>query len=143
MNERMSLNFRKNFKTNFYPCVEDVLKKLAQKYKIALISNTMSNQPKILLNEAGYNQYFDLIITSEELGIRKPNPKIFKKTLKELGVKPDEAVHVGDNVEADMYGALDSDITGIWIKTPGQALWTGYAINNICELPGFLEKINK
>jgi putative hydrolase of the HAD superfamily len=143
MLEWLHMNFRKNFKTNFYPCVEDVLKKLAQKYKIALISNTMSDQPKRLLNEVGYDQYFDLIITSEELGIRKPNPKIFKIVLDELGVKPDEAVHVGDSVEADMYGARDSGITGIWIKTPRQALWTGYAINNICELPGFLEKINE
>jgi HAD superfamily hydrolase (TIGR01549 family) len=143
MLEWLHMNFRKNFKTNFYPCVEDVLKKLAKKYKIALISNTMSDQPKLLLNEAGYDQYFDLIITSEELGIRKPNPKIFKIVLDELGVKPDEAVHVGDSVEADMYGARDSDIIGFWIKTPDQALWTGYAINNICELPGFLEKINE
>ena len=143
MLEWLHMNFRKNLKTNFYPCVEDVLKKLAQNYKIALISNTMSDQPKLLLNEAGYDQYFDLIITSEELGIRKPNPKIFKIVLDELGVKPDEAVHVGDSVEADMKGARDSGITGIWIKTPEQALWTGYAINNICELPGFLEKINE
>ncbi len=142
MLEWLHMNFRKHYKTNFYPCIEGVLKKLAQNYKVALISNTMSDQPKLLLQEAGYDQYFDLIITSQELGIRKPNPKIFKTVLGELGVKPDEAVHVGDSVEADMYGARDSGITGIWIKTPEQAPWNGYAINSICELPGFLEKIS-
>ncbi|MFH1179402.1 MAG: HAD family hydrolase [Candidatus Bathyarchaeota archaeon] len=142
MLEWLHMNFRKHYKTNFYPCIEDVLKKLAQSYKVALISNTMSDQPKLLLQEAGYDQYFDLIITSQELGIRKPNPKIFKTVLEELGVKPDEAVHVGDSVEADMYGARDSGITGIWIKTPEQAPWNGYAINSICDLPGFLEKIS-
>ncbi len=142
MLEWLHMNFRKHYKTNFYPCIEDVLKKLSQNYKVALISNTMSDQPKLLLQEAGYDQYFDLIITSQELGIRKPNPKIFKTILGELGVKPDEAVHVGDSVEADMYGARDSGITGIWIKTSEQAPWNGYAINSICDLPGFLEKIS-
>jgi putative hydrolase of the HAD superfamily len=142
MLEWLHMNFRKHYKTNFYPCIEDVLKKLAQSYKVALISNTMSDQPKLLLQEAGYDQYFDLIITSQELGIRKPNPKIFKTVLGELGVKPDETVHVGDSVEADMYGARNSGITGIWIKTPEQAPWNGYAINSICDLPGFLEKIS-
>lgn len=142
MLEWLHMNFRKHYKTNFYPCIEYVLKKLAQSYKVALISNTMSDQPKLLLQEAGYDQYFDLIITSQELGIRKPNPKIFKTVLEELGVKPDETVHVGDSVEADMYGARNSGITGIWIKTPEQAPWNGYAINSICDLPGFLEKIS-
>jgi FMN phosphatase YigB (HAD superfamily) len=41
-----------------------------------------------------------------------------------------------------MHGAEKAGITGIWIKTPGQAPWNGYAINNICELSKFLEKLD-
>jgi 2-haloalkanoic acid dehalogenase type II len=136
-------NFRYHHRTDFFPCVEDVLKGLTERYKVALLSNTMSDQPKILLAESGFDRYFDLIICSRDLGLRKPNPKIFKYVLERLEVKPDEAVHVGDSVEADMIGARDSDITGVWIKTPDQPLWSGYAISSICELPEFLENINR
>jgi len=135
-------NYRNHLRTDFFPCVEDVLKSLAEKYKVALLSNTMSDQPKLLLSENGFDKYFDLIICSRDLGLRKPNPKIFKYVLEKLEVKPSEAVHVGDSVDEDMIGARDSDVMGIWIKTSDQPLWNGYAISSICELPDFLENIN-
>ncbi|MCW4048395.1 MAG: HAD family hydrolase [Candidatus Bathyarchaeota archaeon] len=132
-------NFKAHYKTEYFHCIEDVLKSLSAKYKVALLSNTMSDQPRELLEEAGYDKYFELIICSRDLEIRKPNPKIFKYMLDNLGVNPEETVHVGDSVEADMYGARDSGITGVWIKSPNQPLWSGHAISSICELPRFLE----
>jgi HAD superfamily hydrolase (TIGR01549 family) len=134
-------NFRNHYSTSFFPCVEDLLKELSSKYKVAMISNTMSNQPKLMLEETNMDQYFDLLVCSRDLGVRKPNPEIFKIVLERINVKPSEAVHVGDSVEADMYGARDSGITGIWIKTPNQPLWNGYAINSICELTMFLDTL--
>ena len=136
-------NFKTHYKTSFYPCVENVLKKLSSEYKVAMVSNTMSDQPKLLLQESKMDKYFDLMVCSRDLGVRKPNPEIFKIVLDKLGVKPSEAVHVGDSVEADMMGAQKSGVTGIWIKTPDQPTWSGYAIGSICELPGFLEKIKE
>ena len=134
-------NFRKHYKTSFYTCTESVLKELSSKYKVALLSNTMSDQPKLLLEEAGFSKYFDLIYCSRELGVRKPHPSAFELVLSELKVHPVETVHVGDSVEADMEGARNSGITGVWIKTPDQPLWNGYAISSICELPKFLETL--
>jgi HAD superfamily hydrolase (TIGR01549 family) len=141
--EELHDNYRNHMRTAFFPCVEDVLKKLADKYIVALLSNTMSNQPKLLLSENKFDRYFDLIICSRDLGLRKPNPKIFKYILEKLQVKPIEAVHVGDSVKEDMIGARNSEVTGIWIKTPDQPPWGGYAINSICELPEFLEKLDR
>ena len=40
-------NFRDHYRTEFFPCVEDVLKSLAERYKVALLSNTMSDQPRM------------------------------------------------------------------------------------------------
>ncbi|EMR73150.1 haloacid dehalogenase superfamily enzyme, subfamily IA [Thaumarchaeota archaeon SCGC AB-539-E09] len=136
-------NYRNHLRTDFLPCVEYVLKNLAEKYKVALLSNTMSDQPRLLLSENGFDKYFDLIICSRDLGLRKPNPKLFKYILEKLEVKPNEAVHVGDSVKEDMIGARDSDVTGIWIKTPDQPSWSGYAISSICELPEFLENMGR
>lgn len=136
-------NFKVYYKTSFYPCIEELLKGLAEKYKVAMVSNTMSDQPRMLLEEANLDQYFDLLICSRDLAVRKPNPEIFKIVLNRIDAKPSETVHVGDSVEADMYGARDSGITGIWIKTQNQPPWNGYAISNICELPNMLEKISR
>ncbi len=135
-------NFKVHYKTSFYPCIEDVLKKLSSKYKVAMVSNTMSDQPKLLLRDADLDKYFDLLVCSRDLAVRKPNPEIFRIVLRELGVPSSEAVHVGDSVEADMLGAQESGLTGIWIKSPNQEPWSGYAISSICELLGFLEEIS-
>ena len=134
-------NFKVYYKTSFYPCVEELLQELSSKYKVAMVSNTMSDQPRELLQEAGMDKYFDLLICSRDLKIRKPNPEIFKIVLEKIDAKPSETVHVGDSVEADMYGARDSGITGIWIKSPRQPPWNGYAISSICELGTFLKKL--
>lgn len=135
-------NFKFHYKTSFYPCVEDLLRELSAKYKIAMVSNTMSDQPRLLLEKTKMDQYFDLMICSRDLGVRKPNPDIFKIVLEKIDAIPSESVHVGDSVEADMYGARDSGITGIWIKTPEQPPWDGYAIGNICELSRFLKTLS-
>jgi HAD superfamily hydrolase (TIGR01549 family) len=135
--------FKKHYISTFYPCTEMTLKRLAERYKLALISNTMSDQPREMLEETGMDGMFEVIICSRDLGIRKPNPDIFRHVLDEVGVSPEETVHVGDNVEADMDGASDSGITPIWIKTPDLGTWPGHAISNICDLPEFLEKIQE
>jgi HAD superfamily hydrolase (TIGR01549 family) len=134
-------NFKVYYKTSFFPCVEELLQELSSKYKVAMVSNTMSDQPKILLKEANLDKYFDLLICSRDLGVRKPNPEIFRIVLDKIDSTPSETVHIGDSVEADMYGARDSGITGIWIKTPNQPQWNGYAINSICELGTILRKL--
>ncbi|MCD6360732.1 MAG: HAD family hydrolase [Armatimonadetes bacterium] len=135
-------NFKAHYRTSFYPCVEDVLKTLSLRYKLALVSNTMSDQPKLLLKKANMDQYFSLLVCSRDLGVRKPNPEIFRIVMHRLGVKPYETVHVGDSVEADMIGAQRSGITGIWIKSPEQPPWSGYAVKTICELPKLLETLD-
>ena len=134
-------NFKMYYRTEYFHCVEDVLKELSSRYKVALLSNTMSDQPRELLREGGLDRYFDLIVCSRDTGVRKPNPEIFRLVLSELGVEPGEAVHVGDSVEADMYGAQDSGVTGVWIRSPDQPLWNGYAVDSICELPRLLRMI--
>jgi HAD superfamily hydrolase (TIGR01549 family) len=135
-------NFKVHYKTSFYPCVEELLRELSTKYKLAMVSNTMSDQPRLLLEESKMDKYFDFLVCSRDLGVRKPNPAIFNIVLERIDAKPSETVHVGDSVEADMYGAQSAGITGIWIKTPDQPPWSGYAISSICDLTRFLKTIS-
>jgi putative hydrolase of the HAD superfamily len=50
--------------------------------------------------------YFDTIITSESVGVKKPNPKVFNYALKQANAKKEHSIMIGDNVEADIRGAL-------------------------------------
>ncbi len=134
--------FRGHFKTTFYPCTEEVLEELSKRYRLALLSNTMSDTPRIVLQQTGLINHFEVVVCSRDLGVRKPNPKIFDYVLGRLGVEPKEAVHVGDNVEADMEGASAVGITSIWIMGSEKSSWTGLAIRNICELPILLAQIH-
>jgi putative hydrolase of the HAD superfamily len=133
--------FKRHYISSFYSCTERVLDELSGKYKVALLSNTMSDQPRVSLAEKRLDRHFALIICSRDLGVRKPNPRIFRHVLRELGVEPDEAVHVGDNIEADMDGAEGVGITPIWIRNSNSPPWHGYAVDSICDLPELLRKI--
>ena len=140
--EKLHDNFKNQYKSTFFDCTREVLEKLSTRYKVALLSNTMSDQPHILLNDFGYDRYFDVIVCSRDVGVRKPNPEAFRIILERLDTSPELTVHVGDSVEADMYGARNSGITGIWIRTPDQPKWNGHTIDSICELPNFIKNLD-
>ncbi len=135
--------FRRHYRQDLHPCIEEVLERLTGRYSLALVSNTMSDQPRLILEQTGLARHFEVVVCSRDLGVRKPNPRIFKHVLEKLGVEPGEAAHVGDSVEADMEGALNAGLIPIWIRNAESRPWHGYAISSICELPRFLSDLEK
>ncbi len=83
--------------------------------RIGLISNTgrTPGRVRILLQRAGLLGHFEALTFSDEAGIRKPDPRIFRWTLNKLGVRPERAAHVGDNLAADVAGAQAAGSRGI------------------------------
>ena len=73
-------------------------------YKLGLISNIPNPWYKIL-EKSKINQYFDVISYSYELDLLKPNPEIFRHTLKKLNVSAKEAVMIGDSMRNDLMPA--------------------------------------
>jgi putative hydrolase of the HAD superfamily len=60
-----------------------------------------------LLDDAGLREYLEVLCFSDEVGVPKPGNDIFAKALAELGVRPPEAIHVGDLRRTDIAGAHD------------------------------------
>lgn len=90
-------------------------------YRLGLISNTSDdNNVQGIINRWGVRSFFETIITSAALGIRKPDAHIFRVALDRLRVQPEAAVMVGDTLEADVLGANQSGIYSIWITRRGQ-----------------------
>ncbi|MBP1913024.1 TIGR02253 family HAD-type hydrolase [Thermococcus stetteri] len=85
-------------------------------YKVAVVTDgdPIKQWEKILRLEL--DEYFDDVFISDYLGVKKPHPKIFLKALKKLGVKPEEAVMVGDRLYSDIYGAKNVGMTTVWFR---------------------------
>jgi putative hydrolase of the HAD superfamily len=61
-------------------------------------------------------KYFDAIITSEQIGVMKPNPKIFEFALETANAKSSESVYVGDDLKVDIIGCQNCGIDGIYFN---------------------------
>ena len=121
--------------------IEKLLIELSGQYKIALLSNAWLEAPRQILRDMGYSRWFDAMVVSFDIGIPKPDPRIFQHTLNLLGVEAHEAVMVGDSIKADIEGALNAGLEAIWVDNKGTGEWTGNTISNLDELPELLRKL--
>jgi HAD superfamily hydrolase (TIGR01549 family) len=95
---------------------EEVLKYFKEKnVKIGLVSNTVFPQRFHLkeLERFGLYTYLDIYHFSSEVGVKKPHPDIFSKTLNDLDTDPQHAVFVGDRLVEDVGGAQKAGMKGI------------------------------
>jgi len=90
------------------PHLDDVLKELKKKgYKLGIITNTVTSREehvRMALRKIDVEKYFDVIVTSVDVGHEKPDERIFMTALRAVKVKPKEAVMVGNRVSADIIG---------------------------------------
>lgn len=91
----------------------ELLDYLKSKYQLHIITNGFEEVQNIKLEKSGIRKYFNEIITSESVGVKKPNPKVFQFALEKTGALPAQSIMVGDNLEADIIGALDCHIASI------------------------------
>jgi len=71
-------------------------KGLKKNYKVALLSNQIEGCLEDLIKKHGFKSIFDVIVTSYGSKIAKPNPTIFKETIRKLKVKPEECIMIDD-----------------------------------------------
>jgi len=83
----------------------DILKYLRPKYQMHIITNGFEEVQHKKMKNSDLLPFFDKIITSEEVGVKKPNPLIFNYALAKSDANPGESIMIGDNFEADILGA--------------------------------------
>lgn len=94
---------------------EEVLALLKQKYQLVLVTNGNDQSQRLKVKNAHLEKYFDVIVTSGQVGRKKPDPTIYKRALEECGILPEEALFVGDTFSTDLIGAYRLGIEAIWI----------------------------
>ena len=83
----------------------EILDYLKPKYNMHIITNGFDEVQHKKLANASILPYFEHIISSERVGVKKPNPKIFNYALEIANAKSKESIMIGDNFEADILGA--------------------------------------
>lgn len=95
---------------------EEILKLFRKNYKIAIVTNNLISEQEEKLEYLGLDGYIDLMVTSEEARVPKPDPQIFNLLLTKLKARPEEAVMIGDSWEHDIVGAHNAGMKCIWLN---------------------------
>ena len=106
-----------------------VLQTLHHSKKLALISN-FDHPPHVhtVLSKLGLTHFFDSVVISAEVGIKKPDPRIFDSALKQTGMQPKEVVYVGDT-EDDTKAARAAGIVPILIQRENEGNAFDFSVN--------------
>ena len=116
---------------SLYPESAAVLECLSSEHRLAIISN-FDRRLRAILDQLGIARRFQQIIISSEVGADKPDPFIFQHAMKLMDVRPEEAVHVGDEPAGDWHGAERADMHCFRLDR---------ARNSLDELPGFIRAL--
>ncbi|MEP6808108.1 MAG: HAD-IA family hydrolase [Chloroflexota bacterium] len=81
---------------------------------VGAVSNWVWQLPE-LLHALDLVRHFDFIAASSRIGFEKPHPEIFRWALNEAHAEPEEAIHVGDHLDADVEGARRAGIQPVLI----------------------------
>lgn len=137
----------KNGTMTLYPRVNQTLMELkTMGIRLTVLSDAPKMEVWLRIVSLGLHHYFDEIITSEDFGVKKPDPKPFRKALEVLGTRPEETIMVGDWPDRDVKGAKAAGIRAVWAKY-GDTFNTKesgaeFDIDDIYEVVGIIKREN-
>lgn len=97
-----------------------VIEQLSKRYPLMLVSNFYGNVETVI-RDMGLREFFQGVIESAVVGVRKPNPTIFKLGVVALGLNPEDVLVVGDSFRKDIEPSLSLGCQVAWLKGKG---WT-------------------
>jgi putative hydrolase of the HAD superfamily len=127
-----------------------ILKLKSLGYGLGILSNAGDDKDvQELVAGFGVRPYFDFVLTSAACYYRKPHPRAFEIALAQWNIQPEEAVMIGDNIQADIEGAKKLGLQAIWITRRAevtteekQRIQPDFEIHGFAELFPILERIN-
>ena len=104
-------------KQNLFPYTHEILQHLKEKtYKLHLITNGFEKTQWRKLDNSKLGQYFEEVITSETSNSVKPNKEIFEYALRITGAELKQSIMIGDNLDADIKGAINAGMDSIFVN---------------------------
>ena len=123
--------------------VSEMIERLAARYAMAVVSNTHDTElvPEHLA-AMRVDHHMEVVVTSAELGVRKPATAIFEHALDRLEVSPQQCVYVGDTFDADYLGATNAGLSCFLIDADEETnVPDAHRLSSIAALPARLAAI--
>jgi len=120
-----------------------VLEETGRHVRLGLVTNGPSDLQRDKIDACGLTSRFDPIVISAEVGVAKPDRRIFLDTVAACGVPPERALHVGDNPVADVAGARAAGLRAVWVNRRGETFppelpRPDHVMSDLTALPGLL-----
>jgi len=99
------------------PGRRELLAGLASSHRLALLSNFDDAATALrVLAAAELTPFFEVIVISDEEGLRKPSRALFERTCERLSAPPGRCLYIGDTIVEDIQGASGAGLTAVWIR---------------------------
>lgn len=108
--------FSYRHQVTLYDGVAEALQRLSSKYALIALSNGNAD---VFKTDAA--AHFKAALSAREVGVAKPDVRIFHAAALQAAVEPEEMLHVGDDMTADVFGALQAGMQAVWVNRDGQA----------------------
>jgi putative hydrolase of the HAD superfamily len=133
-----------------YPEVPAVLAELRSRgLRLGVVSNWDPRLPD-LLEQLGIARHFDAVVYSSEVGVEKPDARIFRNAVMRLGASPEDVLHVGDGRVEDAEGAVAAGLQALLLdrRRSSGSLSAGADLRDLSPLPdivshGFAERLQR
>jgi len=127
-------------KIKLFPNVNNVLKKLSSKFKLAVVTSRRRRGVNLLLKQHHLEELFLVTITKDDVVNFKPHAEGILKAIKMLKIEMDESVYVGD-AEADVATANNAGITCVLISKDKEDYGAKFHLSEIIKLPLLIKKM--
>ncbi len=118
---------------------EIILDYLAERYILHIITNGFDEVQHLKLKNSGIKKHFTTITTSEEVGVKKPNPLIFSSALKKANILASQSIMIGDSFEADILGAEAVGMKTLLYNCRNITIPENYdSVNTLIEIKSYL-----
>ncbi|MBT8396929.1 MAG: HAD-IA family hydrolase [Gemmatimonadetes bacterium] len=110
-------------------------------YRMAIISNA-DGRVERLIEDAGIRDRFEFVMDSELEGVEKPDPEIFLRACRRMGLKPGESLYVGDLYGVDVVGARNAGLEAVLLDPLGRLDYPVDRIRDVSALPAYMEQLS-
>ena len=132
------IEYLPNYNHLFEGC-KDLLDFLSGKYKLHCITNGFEEVQHLKMDRAKLLPYFDVILTAEAAGVKKPDPAIFYKAMEMANASVENSLMIGDSYEADIQGAQNVGMRTIYFNPEKPSNYSSNQVKRLLEIHSLLE----
>jgi putative hydrolase of the HAD superfamily len=129
-------------KNKLYPNAHEILEYLMEhKYHLYILTNGFKEVQHLKLDYSDLAKYFLRVITSDSIGVQKPDPEIFAYALNSANARKDESLMIGDDLETDIIGARNYGIDQVYFNPcmTAHSEKITFEINSLLEIKDILK----